>query len=143
VLGAGFILIAGWRPVGIVLWFIGIALWVVLFYTVMASLTLREPKPDLAAGLNGGWLLLVVGTESVGVLGALLASGASRPDILLFVAFVACMVGLLLTWSSSAWCATAGGSSPWPPTRPPRPTGSTWARWPSARSPGSSCSAWP
>ena len=54
VLGAGFILIAGWRPVGIVLWFIGIALWVVLFYTVMASLTLREPKPDLAAGLNGG-----------------------------------------------------------------------------------------
>src|SRR5262245_26325373 len=96
VLGAGFVLIAGWRPLGTVLWFLGIALWVLLFYAVVASLTLREPKPGLATGLNGGWLLLVVGTESVGVLGALLATGASRPDILLFVAFVACMVGLLL-----------------------------------------------
>jgi tellurite resistance protein TehA-like permease len=96
VLGAGFVLIARWRPVAFVLWFIGIALWVVLFYTVVAALTLREPKPDLASGLNGGWLVLVVGTESVGVLGALLAGGASRPDVLLFVAFVACMVGLLL-----------------------------------------------
>jgi tellurite resistance protein TehA-like permease len=96
VLGAGFVLIAGWRPLGIVLWFLGIVLWVILFYTVVASVTIREPKPDLASGLNGGWLVLVVGTESVGVLGALLANGASRPDILLFVAFVACMVGLLL-----------------------------------------------
>jgi tellurite resistance protein TehA-like permease len=96
VLGAGFVLIAGWRAVGVVLWFVGIALWAVLFYTVVAALTLREPKPDLASGLNGGWLVLVVGTESVGVLGALLAGGAGRPDILLFVALAACMVGLLL-----------------------------------------------
>jgi tellurite resistance protein TehA-like permease len=96
VLGAGFVVIAGWRPVGIALWSLGLVLWVVLFYTVMAALTLREPKPDLAGGLNGGWLMLVVGTESVGVLAALLARGASRADVLLFVAFVACMVGLLL-----------------------------------------------
>jgi tellurite resistance protein TehA-like permease len=96
VLGAGFVLIAGWRPIGIVLWSLGIVLWVVLFYTVVAALTIREPKPDLASGLNGGWLVLVVGTESVGVLGALLAGAAGRPDILLFVALVACMVGLLL-----------------------------------------------
>jgi tellurite resistance protein TehA-like permease len=96
VLGACFVQIAGWRLLGEVLWLLGIALWVVLFYTVVASLTIREPKPDLATGLNGGWLLLVVGTESVGVLGALLAGGAARPDILLFVAFVACMAGLVL-----------------------------------------------
>ncbi|HZD73004.1 MAG TPA: tellurite resistance/C4-dicarboxylate transporter family protein [Actinomycetota bacterium] len=96
VLGSGFVVIAGWRTVGIVLWILGIALWVVLLYTVVAALTLREPKPDLASGLNGGWLLMVVGTESVGVLAALLARGASRADVLLFVAFVACMIGLLL-----------------------------------------------
>jgi tellurite resistance protein TehA-like permease len=96
VLGAGFVLIAGWRVPGTVLWLLGIALWVVLFYTVIASVTIREPKPDLTTGLNGGWLVLVVGTESVGVLGALLARGSSRPDVLLFTALVACMVGLLL-----------------------------------------------
>jgi tellurite resistance protein TehA-like permease len=96
VLGAGFVLIAGWRPVGLAMWILGIILWVLLFYTVVASVTIRDPKPDLAAGLNGGWLVLVVGTESIGVLAALLAAGSSRADIWLFVAFVACMTGLLL-----------------------------------------------
>jgi tellurite resistance protein TehA-like permease len=96
VLGAGFIVIAGWRGVALGLWVLGILLWFGLFYTVMASVTIREPKPDLPTGLNGGWLVLVVGTESVGVLAALLAGGASRPDIWLFVALVACMTGLML-----------------------------------------------
>jgi tellurite resistance protein TehA-like permease len=96
VLGAGFVLIAGWRPLGLVLWVLGVVLWVLLFYTVVAAVSIREPKPDLAAGLNGGWLVLVVGTESVAVLAALLAGGSSRPDLLLFVALVAGMVGLLL-----------------------------------------------
>jgi tellurite resistance protein TehA-like permease len=96
VLGTGFVLIAAWHLLGTMLWFLGIVLWVVLFYTVVVSVTIREPKPDLATGVNGGWLLLVVGTESVGVLGALLAEESSRPDLLLFVALVMCLVGLLL-----------------------------------------------
>jgi tellurite resistance protein TehA-like permease len=96
VLGAGFVVIAGWRPVGLALWWVGLALWTVLFYTVLASITLRGRKPDIATGLNGGWLVLVVGTESVGVLAALLAAGAGRPDVWEFVALVACMTGLML-----------------------------------------------
>ena len=96
VLGSGFVLIAGSRAAGMALWALGLALWVVLFYTVVAAVTIREPKPDLATGLNGGWLLLVVGTESVGVLASLLAGGSSHPDVLLFVALVMCLVGLLL-----------------------------------------------
>ena len=96
VLGSGFVLIAGSRATGMALWGLGLALWVVLFYTVVAAVTIREPKPDLATGLNGGWLLLVVGTESVGVLASLLAGGSSHPDVLLFVALVMCLVGLLL-----------------------------------------------
>lgn len=96
VLGSGFVLIAGSRAAGVALWALGLALWVVLFYTVVAAVTIREPKPDLATGLNGGWLLLVVGTESVGVLASLLAGGSSHPDVLLFVALVMCLVGLLL-----------------------------------------------
>jgi tellurite resistance protein TehA-like permease len=96
VLGSGFVVIAGWRPLAMVLWFLGIALWLVLFYTVLASITIRERKPDLSAGLNGGWLVLVVATESVGVLGALLAGEAGRADMLLFVALVACLAGFLL-----------------------------------------------
>jgi tellurite resistance protein TehA-like permease len=63
---------------------------------VLASVTLRERKPDIATGLNGGWLVLVVGTESVAVLAALLAPGSGRPDVLEFLALVACMAGLML-----------------------------------------------
>jgi tellurite resistance protein TehA-like permease len=96
VLGAGFVLIAEWRTVGLSLWLCGIALWALLFYAVATAVTIKEPKPDLAEGLNGGWLLLIVGTESVGVLGALLAADSMHAELLLFVALVACMVGLLL-----------------------------------------------
>lgn len=96
VLGSGFVLIAGWRVVGLALWSLGAALWAALFYTVVASVTIREPKPDLSHGLNGGWLVLIVGTESIGVLAALLAKGSSHPDVWLFAALAACMTGLLL-----------------------------------------------
>ena len=96
VLGSGFVLIAGSRTVGLVLWILGVVLWAVLFYTVVTAITVLEPKPDLASGINGGWLVLVVGTESVGVLGALLARGSSHAEVLLFVALTASMVGLLV-----------------------------------------------
>ena len=96
VLGSGLVLIAGRPGVGLGLWVLGLLLWTVLFYTVATAVTIREPKPDLASGINGGWLVLVVGTESVGVLGALLAERSSHGEVLVFVALVACMIGLLL-----------------------------------------------
>jgi tellurite resistance protein TehA-like permease len=96
VLGSGFVVIAGWRGVGLALWILGLVLWTVLFYTVVTAITIGKPKPSLGAGINGGWLVLVVGTESVGVLGALLAVGSRHAEVLLFVALVAAMVGLLL-----------------------------------------------
>lgn len=96
VLGSGFVVIAGWRGVGLALWILGLVLWTVLFYTVVTAITIGKLKPSLGAGINGGWLVLVVGTESVGVLGALLAAGSSHAEVLLFVALVATMVGLLL-----------------------------------------------
>jgi tellurite resistance protein TehA-like permease len=96
VLGSGLVLIAGRPGLGFGLWVLGLVLWAVLFYTVATAITIREPKPDLATGINGGWLVLVVGTESVGVLAALLAEGSSHAEVLVFVALVACMIGLLL-----------------------------------------------
>jgi tellurite resistance protein TehA-like permease len=96
VLGSGFVLILGWRTAGLALWVLGLALWAGLFYTVLAAVTIRTPKPDLASGIHGGWLVLVVGTESVGVLGALLAGDPGGSPVLLFTALAAAMVGLVL-----------------------------------------------
>lgn len=96
VLAAGLFLIGGWRTPAFALFVLGTTLWVVLFYAVLTAVTVKDPKPDLPHGIGGGWLILVVGTESVAVVGALLAAGSSRPDVLLFMALGACMAGLLL-----------------------------------------------
>src|SRR5581483_6434252 len=55
------------------LWGLGAVLWVGLIYTFFTSVTVRPAKPPLEEGLNGAWLLAVVSTQSVSVLGTLLA----------------------------------------------------------------------
>jgi len=46
----------------------------VIMYTFFTAVTVRENKPSIEAGLNGGWLLAVVATQSISVLGTLLVS---------------------------------------------------------------------
>ena len=96
VLGVGFVSIIGWRSAGVALWWLGIILWGVIFYTVIAALAIRDPKPEVAGGVSGDWLMLVVSTESVAVLGALLAAPSRRPDELLFASLAMCTTGLFL-----------------------------------------------
>jgi tellurite resistance protein TehA-like permease len=51
------------------LWVFGAVCWVVLLYSFLLSMTLRRDKPPLETGLGGNWLLLVVATEALAVLG--------------------------------------------------------------------------
>ncbi len=75
VLGSQCLVVGGSFTPALVLWFVGIALWVVLIYGVFAILTVKSEKPSLADGINGGWLISVVAAQSVSVLGAQLAPG--------------------------------------------------------------------
>lgn len=54
------------------LWISGIALWLVINYAVFAAFTVKSEKPSLEVGINGGWLVGVVATQSVSILGELL-----------------------------------------------------------------------
>lgn len=54
------------------LWWMGMALWAGLTYAIFTALTVKESKPSLADGINGGWLAAVVATQSVANLGVLL-----------------------------------------------------------------------
>lgn len=69
------------------LWIAGIGLWVVVMYVFLAAVVTRREKPSLAEGINGAWLIATVATQSVAVLGALLAPGfdEGRPLLLFFV----------------------------------------------------------
>lgn len=47
-------------------------LWLVLISAVFTSMTIATEKPSLASGIGGGWLLIVVATQAIAVLIALL-----------------------------------------------------------------------
>ncbi len=54
------------------LWILGLALWLLLTYAIFTAFTVKEEKPSLEEGINGAWLLFIVSTQSVPVLGMLL-----------------------------------------------------------------------
>ncbi|MBU6466713.1 MAG: tellurite resistance/C4-dicarboxylate transporter family protein, partial [Burkholderiales bacterium] len=79
VVGSQCLLLVHWTRVGVAFWIIGLALWLLLTYTIFTVLTIKENKPTLDRGISGGWLLAVVATQSVAVLSALLATHIDQP----------------------------------------------------------------
>jgi tellurite resistance protein TehA-like permease len=87
VLGSQFFLIRGDTSVAWWMWVFGIVLWFAFVYCIFTLLTVEEKKPTLADGLHGGWLLSVVATQSVAVLGNYLVpsvSGEAREVMVVF-----------------------------------------------------------
>jgi len=72
VLGSQFVVVVQNIPIAMALWILGISLWVVFIYTILTAFTIKETKPPLEKGLNGGWLVIVVATQSVSNLGSIL-----------------------------------------------------------------------
>ncbi len=100
VLGSQWLVAGGeWMPAAW-LWAAGIVLWMGVTYTVFTLLTVKEHKPPLADGINGGWLVSVVAAQSVSVLGSQLAAGfgANAPLILFFCLAMWLGGGMLYIW---------------------------------------------
>ena len=74
ILASQFIILAENVRIGTLLWLATVVLWVGLTYTIFTALTVKGEKPTLGTGINGGWLLAVVATQSVAVSSALLAA---------------------------------------------------------------------
>jgi len=81
-LGSQFVQLANSRPMGLLLWLVALGAWVGLGYAFVLGVSLKKEKPSLEQGLSGGWLLLVVATESLAVLGALLLPTTTLPPAL-------------------------------------------------------------
>jgi len=73
ILGCQFVTLESDYRTGWLLWLLAAGLWAVLTYAIFAALTIRTEKPALDRGLSGGWLLAVVSTQSLAVLGGMLA----------------------------------------------------------------------
>ncbi|HET7754525.1 MAG TPA: tellurite resistance/C4-dicarboxylate transporter family protein [Anaeromyxobacteraceae bacterium] len=103
VLGLQFVLLRGEVRVGYVLWWVGITLWAACTYGIFVLLSIRETKPTLGEGINGGWLLAVVSTQSVVVLGCkVLPAHFPNDEVLfLFLASLWMCGGMLYIWMIS------------------------------------------
>ena len=97
VLGSQFAMLAHAFTPAVILWGFGIVLWVILSYTFFTAVTIRRVKPGLEGGVNGAWLLAVVATQSVSVLGVQVAPrmGAGQ-EVILFSALAMYLFGCLL-----------------------------------------------
>ena len=104
VLGSQCVLVAGQRGVALALWVVAAALWLVLIYGILGIFTLKARKPALDQGINGAWLLAVVATQSIAVLGALLSTRFG-PQARLAMNFLALALwlwgGMLYIWMMS------------------------------------------
>lgn len=95
ILGTQFVLLNYDYVMGMVLLVLGLALWGVIIYTLFGAMTMKSSKPDLETGINGSWSIAVVSTQSISILGTLLAAHQGN-GILFFVSLCMFFVGCML-----------------------------------------------
>lgn len=99
VLGSQAIFLLQSYRVALALWMATVVLWLILVYAVFTALTVKETKPTLDQGINGGWLVAVVATESVSTLASILTPAVAWKEALLFVSLAFWLAGgMLYIW---------------------------------------------
>jgi tellurite resistance protein TehA-like permease len=97
VLGSQLVIVGGQAEVPRILWSAGIVLWFLVMYAFFTATIVREHKPSLEAGINGAWLIAIVATQSVSVLGTLLAPQmTSGREAALFYVLCMYLLGAML-----------------------------------------------
>lgn len=97
VLGSQLLVLHGARGAAWLLWIVGGGLWLLITYTFFMAVTLRRKKPPIGDAISGAWLLAVVATQAVALLGAQLVLAGDRMGVgVLFVSLCLFLVGAVL-----------------------------------------------
>jgi tellurite resistance protein TehA-like permease len=95
VLGIQYCLLAKIFEPGLILWIVSLLGWLLIGYTFLTIITIKERKPSLPDSLNGGWLLFTVSTQGIAILGIQLIGHVAIPIALhLFITLAAFFLGL-------------------------------------------------
>lgn len=99
-LGTQLFLTGKSQEVAMALWLLAVMLWVGLTYALFTAFLTKRAKPSLAEGINGGWLLAVVATQAIAVLGGLIAPQLKpyREVTLFFALAMWLFGGMLYIW---------------------------------------------
>lgn len=96
VIGTQFLVVAGWHAVAEALWAFSFLLYLTLLYWFFAVAISEDPKPPIQEALNGAWLLVIVSTQSLGVLGTARGGEILHHPIQPFFCLCMFLVGLFL-----------------------------------------------
>lgn len=100
VLGAQFMLFLDGSALGerfgLLLWIAGIVLWLLLMYTFIPVMTIQHVSSTLETGINGAWLLAVVATQAISVLGVSVAPLLPWEDGIQFLNLAMFLAGCML-----------------------------------------------
>lgn len=90
------LLLRGNVEIALALWLFSLAVWVPLSYFSFSVLTFRDTERNVGV-ISGGWLIAIVGAESIAVLGGKLSAAVTSGSELIFVVSHAFWgVGLIL-----------------------------------------------
>lgn len=97
VLGGQFIIVMQNYQTAAFLYYLGFILWVLLIYFFFIQITVKQNKPTLEEGMNGIWLLMVVATQSISILGTLLVDYLPfSKEVILFISLMMFLLGCML-----------------------------------------------
>lgn len=96
VLGSQALIVGQAPQAARVLFGAGVLGWGAVMYAFFAAVVVREKKPTLEAGINGAWLLAIVASQSVSVLGSLLAAWVDWKHDILLLALCMYLLGAML-----------------------------------------------
>lgn len=97
IVGSQIVLLWKSPVVGFVFWLIGLALWFLIIYSLFTGAITNPRRPIVQHAVDGSWLVATVSTESIAILGSLLAP--EFPEymaVLLFISLCMFLLGSML-----------------------------------------------
>lgn len=93
ILGNQIVLLTSRLEIAAALWLIACFSWAGLVYAFVIGVTIRSEKPALLTGIDGSWLLLVVASEALTILGTHVATVFARPQIIAYLSLCWFLLG--------------------------------------------------
>lgn len=97
ILGVQYLFLTDYRLASAILWYFALLIWIILIYAFIVIIIVKKEKPSLEKGINGIWLVIVVATQGLSILGTLLADVLPFPqDRTIFLTLSGYMLGCML-----------------------------------------------
>ena len=97
ILGVQYVLLQNNLQLALWLWYFAFICWLVLIYAFFVLIIVKKEKPGLEKGINGIWLVIVVATQGVSILGTLLSGVLPFPaERVIFLTLSGYLLGCML-----------------------------------------------